>query len=126
MRSARAASSGVLTLKRTDRLVRDGDTMPRGPDLDLAQAVFDRRLAQILAQRQWPQTHDRMTPFTGARAGQRYARAHLSPRLRDAKHVKVLTQTGEDFEVVLEVTQKDVNELRDAALSVSETGYLRP
>ena len=87
--------------KRIDRLVRpvgDGDTMPRDPNLDHA----------------------------GARAGERHARAHLLPRLRDAKHVKVLTQAGEDFEVALEVTQKDVNELRDTALSVSETGNLRP
>ena len=38
--------------KGIDRLIRpvgDGDTMPRGPDLDLAHVLFDERLAQIFA-----------------------------------------------------------------------------
>src|SRR5207344_363302 len=75
--------------KGIDRLIRpvgDGDTMPRGPDLDLAHVLFDERLAQIFAQRQRPQTYNGMTPLAGARTGERHARAHLPPRLVQALH----------------------------------------
>ena len=77
MRSASAASSGVLTLKNGStgavRPVGDGDAVTGGPDLDLVQALLDQRLAQIVAQRHRPQPDHRMPPFARAGAGERLA-----------------------------------------------------
>ena len=41
-------------INRLIRPVRNRDTVPRRPDLDLAEIIFGQRLAQILAQRQRP------------------------------------------------------------------------
>ena len=52
--------------KRIDWLIRpvgNRDTVPRGPNLDLAQIILGQRFAQIFAQRQRPQAHHRVAPF---------------------------------------------------------------
>src|SRR5690242_20933609 len=58
--------------------------MPRGPDFDLAQILFDKGLSQISSQGERPQTDDRMTPLAGLRAGKRHAGAHLAAGLVQA------------------------------------------
>ena len=87
MRSARFASSGVLTLKKGS-IGWSGQSATAMPcravhTSILRKSSVDQRVAQIVAQRQGPQPDHRMAPFARARAGERHAGAHFAAR-RDA------------------------------------------
>ena len=56
-------------IDRRGRPVRDRNAVARGPGLDLAQPLGNKRLAQIAAQGNRPQPDDGMAPFSRARAG---------------------------------------------------------
>jgi len=67
---------GIDVKKRINRLGRpigDGNAVPGGPDFDLAQTFGNERAAQILAQRERPQSDDRVPPLPRTRAGERRA-----------------------------------------------------
>ncbi len=81
--------------ERIERPVRPGgerDAMAASPRLDLMQAVDGERAAQIVAERNRPQTRDRMPPLARARAGERLF--FRDPRRVQARHEVVAAKKG--------------------------------